>query len=57
MSHRTLPGDLMGGDRIRMEHKPSRIFHAVENVPRAAVEVIRAVDAERLVPLDPRAAD
>lgn len=40
-------------DGIGVEDEAAGVFDAVENVPRAAIEVVRAVHAEGLVPLDP----
>jgi hypothetical protein len=39
---------------LRVENERPRILDGVENVPACPVELVRAVHAKRLVPLDPR---
>ena len=43
-------------DAVGVEDEAAGILHAVQNVPRAAIKVVRAVHAKGLVPLDPGSA-
>ena len=40
-------------DRVPIEHEVFAILYAIEDLPRAPVEVVLAIDAKGLIPLDP----